>query len=67
MLLDLEGSNEPYCVNVSVCELLLGLTLCDSGDKELKVKLQKLKLEALARSGGEKAAEQALETFLQVI
>ncbi|XP_036955110.1 tetratricopeptide repeat protein 37 isoform X3 [Acanthopagrus latus] len=40
-----------------------GLKVCASEDKELKVKLLKLKLEALVRSGGEKAADQALETF----
>ncbi|KAI9527787.1 hypothetical protein NQZ68_027877 [Dissostichus eleginoides] len=43
-----------------------GLTLCVSGDKELRVKLLKLKLEALVRSGGEGAADQALETFSQI-
>lgn len=43
-----------------------GLTVCASGDKELRVKLLKLKLEALVRSGGEKAADQALETFSQI-
>ena len=47
--------------------LLLGLTVCVSGEKELKVKLLRLKLEALVRSGGEKAADQALETFSQVM
>ncbi|XP_054630521.1 tetratricopeptide repeat protein 37 isoform X1 [Dunckerocampus dactyliophorus] len=40
-----------------------GLTVCASGDKELRNKLLKLRLEALVRSGGEKAADQALETF----
>lgn len=41
--------------------------MCASEDKELKVKLLKLKLEALVRSGGEKAADQALETFALVM
>ncbi|XP_038559572.1 tetratricopeptide repeat protein 37 [Micropterus salmoides] len=43
-----------------------GLTVCVSGDKELRVKLLRLKLEALVRSGGEKAADSALETFSQI-
>ncbi|XP_008286814.1 tetratricopeptide repeat protein 37 [Stegastes partitus] len=43
-----------------------GLNVCVSGDKELRVKLLRLKLEALVRSGGEKAADQALETFSQI-
>uniref|UniRef100_UPI0037E80CDA superkiller complex protein 3 n=1 Tax=Semicossyphus pulcher TaxID=241346 RepID=UPI0037E80CDA len=43
-----------------------GLTVCDSGDKELRVKLLRLQLEALVRSGGEKAANEALETFSQI-
>ncbi|XP_049619613.1 tetratricopeptide repeat protein 37 [Syngnathus scovelli] len=40
-----------------------GLTACVPGDKELKIRLLKLRLEALVRSGEEKAAEQALEMF----
>ncbi|XP_047446786.1 tetratricopeptide repeat protein 37 [Mugil cephalus] len=43
-----------------------GLKDCVPGDKELRVKLLRLKLEALVRSGGEKAADQALETFTQI-
>ncbi|XP_058492628.1 superkiller complex protein 3 [Solea solea] len=43
-----------------------GLTTCVSGDEELRVKLLKLKLETLVRSGGEKAADHALETFSQI-
>ncbi|XP_070689878.1 tetratricopeptide repeat protein 37 [Pempheris klunzingeri] len=43
-----------------------GVTVCVSGDKELRVKLLTLKLEALVRSGGEKAADQALEAFSQI-
>ncbi|XP_060927149.1 superkiller complex protein 3 [Limanda limanda] len=43
-----------------------GLTMCVSGDKELKVKLLRLKLETLVRSGGEKAADDALDTFSQI-
>ncbi|XP_042343628.1 tetratricopeptide repeat protein 37 isoform X2 [Plectropomus leopardus] len=43
-----------------------GLTVCGDKDKELRVKLLRLKLEALVRSGGEKAADQALETFSQI-
>ncbi|XP_034451179.1 tetratricopeptide repeat protein 37 [Hippoglossus hippoglossus] len=43
-----------------------GLTTCVSGDKELKVKLLRLKLETLVRSGGEKAADDALDTFSQI-
>lgn len=38
-----------------------------SGDEELRVKLLEMKLEALVRSGGDTAADQALETFSQVI
>lgn len=45
----------------------LGLTVCVSGEKELRVKLLRLKLEALVRGGGENAADQALETFPQVM
>lgn len=45
----------------------LGLTVCDSENEELRVKLLRLKLQALVRSEGEKAADQALETFSQVI
>lgn len=51
-------------LNFIVC--LLGLTACVSGDVDLKVGLLKLKLEALVRNGGEKAADQALDTFSQV-
>ncbi|XP_071338724.1 superkiller complex protein 3 [Trachinotus anak] len=43
-----------------------GLLTCASGDKELRVKLLRLKLETSVRSGGEKAADQALETFSQI-
>lgn len=43
-----------------------GLTACASGDGEMRVKLLRLKLETLVRSGGEKAADQALETFSQI-
>ncbi|KAM7416515.1 hypothetical protein PAMA_018530 [Pampus argenteus] len=43
-----------------------GLTMCVSGDMELRVRLLKLRLEALVRSGVEKAADQALETFSQI-
>ncbi|CAG00393.1 unnamed protein product [Tetraodon nigroviridis] len=43
-----------------------GLEVCGSGDKEQREKLLRLKLEALVRSGGEKAANQAMETFSQV-
>nr|XP_019949487.1 PREDICTED: tetratricopeptide repeat protein 37 [Paralichthys olivaceus] len=43
-----------------------GLMPCASGDKELKVKLLRLQLETLVRSGGEKAADHALETFSQI-
>lgn len=53
-------------MNLNMCVILLGLTVCVSEDKELKVKLLRLKLEALVRSGGERAADQALETFSQV-
>lgn len=54
-------------MNFTVCLVLLGMTVCVSGDKELRVKLLRLKLEALVRSRGEKAADQALETFAQVM
>ncbi|XP_062272697.1 superkiller complex protein 3 isoform X2 [Scomber scombrus] len=43
-----------------------GLTVCVSGDVEQRVGLLKLRLEALVRSGGEKAADQALESFSQI-
>lgn len=43
-----------------------GLTVCVPGEKALRLKLLRLKLEALVRSGGEKAADQALETFSQI-
>ncbi|XP_035022262.1 tetratricopeptide repeat protein 37 isoform X2 [Hippoglossus stenolepis] len=43
-----------------------GLAKCVTGDKELKVKLLRLKLETLVRSGGEKAADDALDTFSQI-
>lgn len=46
---------------------LSGLAACLSENKELKFKLLRMQLEALVKSGGEKAAEQALETFTQVI
>ncbi|XP_035514221.1 tetratricopeptide repeat protein 37 [Morone saxatilis] len=44
-----------------------GLTVCISGDKELRAKLLRQKLEALVRNGGEKDADQALETFSQIL
>lgn len=50
-----------------MCPFLLGLNVCDSEEKELRIRLLRLKLEALVRSGGEKAGEQALETFKQVM
>ncbi|XP_051923327.1 tetratricopeptide repeat protein 37 [Hippocampus zosterae] len=40
-----------------------GLTVCVPGDKELRIRLLKLRLEALVRSAEKKDAEQALETF----
>ncbi|XP_037339604.2 tetratricopeptide repeat protein 37 [Pungitius pungitius] len=43
-----------------------GVTGCVSGDEELRVKLLGMKLEALVRSGGDTAADQALETFSQI-
>lgn len=43
-----------------------GLSGCVSGDKELRVKLMRLKLETSVRSGGEKAADQALEIFSEI-
>lgn len=54
-------------LKVSVCAVLSGLMLCVPGDKELRVKLLRMKLETLARCEGEAAADQALETFSQVI
>uniref|UniRef100_A0A672JN51 Tetratricopeptide repeat domain 37 n=1 Tax=Salarias fasciatus TaxID=181472 RepID=A0A672JN51_SALFA len=54
------------CSQGIVCLFLLGLDVCDSGDKELRVKLMKLKLEASVRCEGEKAADQALEMFSQI-
>lgn len=50
-----------------MCLLLIGLTVCVSGDTELRIKLLKMKLEALVKSGGEAAGDQALETFSQVM
>ncbi|XP_034025931.1 tetratricopeptide repeat protein 37 isoform X2 [Thalassophryne amazonica] len=43
-----------------------GLTVCMSGDKELRSRLLTVRLEALVRSGSELAAQQALETFSQI-
>lgn len=43
-----------------------GLNVCDSGEKELRIRLLRLKLEALVNSGGEKAGDQALETLKQI-
>lgn len=43
-----------------------GLNVCVSGDEELRVKLLRLKIEALVRCRGEKVADQALETFSQI-
>ncbi|XP_068167730.1 superkiller complex protein 3 [Antennarius striatus] len=42
------------------------LAVCVSGDEELRLKLLRLKLEASVRSGGEEAADQALEIFSQL-
>ncbi|XP_037536593.1 tetratricopeptide repeat protein 37 [Nematolebias whitei] len=43
-----------------------GLDVCTSEDIKLKDKLLRLKLEALVRSGGERAADEAIETFSQI-
>lgn len=43
-----------------------GLMMCVSGDEELRVKLLRMKLETLVRSGGEKAADHALDAFSQI-
>ncbi|XP_071783567.2 superkiller complex protein 3 [Centroberyx gerrardi] len=43
-----------------------GLTLCVSGDEELRLRLLRQRLEALVRSGEEKASDQALETLSQI-
>ncbi|KAM3611589.1 uncharacterized protein V6R79_020889 [Siganus canaliculatus] len=43
-----------------------GLTACVSGEKELRIKLIRLRLEALVRSEDQKAADEALETFSQI-
>ncbi|KAM9392610.1 superkiller complex protein 3 [Pholidichthys leucotaenia] len=43
-----------------------GLKVCDSKDKKLRGKLLRLKLEALIKSEGEEAANQALATFSQI-
>ncbi|TNN38854.1 Arylsulfatase K [Liparis tanakae] len=43
-----------------------GLTACVSGDEQLRVKLLKLQFQALVGSGGDAAAERALETFSQI-
>lgn len=50
----------------SVASCSKGLATCESGDKALIVRLQRLKMEALVRCGGEKAADEALETFSQI-
>lgn len=44
-----------------------GLAACLPDNKELRFKLLRMQLEALVKSGEEKAAEQALETFNQVM
>lgn len=41
--------------------------MCASEDIKLKDKLLRLKMEALVKSGGEKAADEAMKTFSQVI
>lgn len=51
---------------MSFC-VLIGLAVCESGEEVLKVRLLKLKLEVLVRSGEDKAADEALETLSQVI
>ncbi|XP_017272832.1 tetratricopeptide repeat protein 37 isoform X2 [Kryptolebias marmoratus] len=43
-----------------------GLDVCTSEDMKLRDKLLRLKLEALVRTGGEKAADEALQTFSQI-
>ncbi|XP_061584934.1 tetratricopeptide repeat protein 37 [Cololabis saira] len=43
-----------------------GLNSCGREDKKLSDKLLRLKLEALVRSGGEKAADEAFESFSQI-
>ncbi|KAM4576471.1 tetratricopeptide repeat protein 37 [Odontesthes bonariensis] len=43
-----------------------GLNICTPEDKKPRVKLLRLKLEALVRSGGEKAADEAFEIFSQI-
>ncbi|XP_068617091.1 superkiller complex protein 3 [Brachionichthys hirsutus] len=50
----------------SVASCSQALALCVSGEEELRLNLLRLKLEASVRSGGEAAADQALETFSQV-
>lgn len=52
-------------LNNTILNNLLGLTVCVP-ENEPRIKLLRLKLEALVRSGGEIAANQALETFSQV-
>ncbi|KAG7258910.1 hypothetical protein CRUP_034671 [Coryphaenoides rupestris] len=43
-----------------------GLTLCASGDEEVKMRLLRMRLETLVRSGEALAADQALETLQQI-
>ncbi|CAL8250745.1 unnamed protein product [Boreogadus saida] len=43
-----------------------GLTLCVSGDEDVKIKLLRMRLETLVRSGDAQAADQALETMKQI-
>uniref|UniRef100_A0A1A8BCW9 Tetratricopeptide repeat domain 37 n=1 Tax=Nothobranchius kadleci TaxID=1051664 RepID=A0A1A8BCW9_NOTKA len=43
-----------------------GLSLCTPEEEKLRNKLLRIKVEALVRSGGEKAADEALETFSQI-
>jgi len=54
-------------VCVCVCVGDSGLTLCASGDEEVKMRLLRMRLETLVRSGETLAADQALETFQQVV
>uniref|UniRef100_A0A6Q2Y8Y9 Tetratricopeptide repeat domain 37 n=1 Tax=Esox lucius TaxID=8010 RepID=A0A6Q2Y8Y9_ESOLU len=53
------------CSQGTIC-VLSGLKLSGSGDDELGVRLQRLRLEALVRTGDENTADTALETLDQV-
>ncbi|KAJ3604243.1 hypothetical protein NHX12_028984 [Muraenolepis orangiensis] len=52
--------------NDSALSCSQGLTLCASGDEDVKMKLLRMRLEALVRTEEAQAADQALETLKQI-